>query len=98
MNVDAKDMVHVKGEDKGSVVLFALSTCGWCRKTKNLLGDLGVEYYYVDVDLLKGEKKEKVMEEVEHWNPRGSFPTLVIKDETCVVGFDEGKIKEALSK
>ena len=29
---------HVAGRNKGKVMLYALSTCGWCAKTKELLG------------------------------------------------------------
>jgi glutaredoxin-like protein NrdH len=86
---------YVKGEDKGKIFLFALSTCGWCRKTKKLLNELGVEYYFVDVDLLKGEHRDETMKELEGYNPRCTFPTLVINDQ-CIVGFKEDKIKEAL--
>jgi|GEM_PF-3996188 len=43
---------QVGGEDRGDVLLYALSTCGWCRKTKALLKELGVQYRYVDVDLV----------------------------------------------
>lgn len=89
------DMKHVKGKDKGHIVMYALSTCGWCKKTKRLLEKLGVEYYYTDVDLLEGEDRAKTMEELERWNPRRSFPTLVIKNE-CIVGYQEDKIKEAI--
>ena len=32
---------HVKGENKGNIVLFALSTCGWCNKTRKLIEELG---------------------------------------------------------
>ena len=28
---------HVTGKNKGKVMLYALSTCGWCGKTKELL-------------------------------------------------------------
>jgi glutaredoxin len=48
----------------------------------------------VDVDLLDGGDKEKVKEEVSKWNSLTSFPTLVINDEECVVGYDEEEIKE----
>ncbi|MBU7024089.1 MAG: glutaredoxin family protein [Theionarchaea archaeon] len=89
-------MNHVEGKDKGHVVLYALSTCVWCRKTKNLLNDLHVEYYYVDADLLHGEEKEAMMEEMKQWNPKCSFPTLVINNKTCVVGYKEDEIKEIL--
>jgi len=88
-------MEHVKGNDKGSVKLYALSTCGWCEKDKNLLEDLGVDFSYVYVDLLEGKEREEVMKEVERWNPRRTFPTLVI-NKSCVVGFDERKIKKEL--
>ena len=33
-------MQHVEGQDKGKLVLFALSTCGWCKKTRELIEDL----------------------------------------------------------
>ena len=34
------EMQHVEGQDKGKLVLFALSTCGWCKKTRALIEDL----------------------------------------------------------
>lgn len=86
-------MNHVSGNSKGRIILYALSTCVWCRKTKQLLDQLGVEYHYVDVDLLDGEEKTKATEEVKNLNPRCSFPTLAI-NEDCIVGFDEQKIRE----
>jgi len=33
-------------------MLYALSTCVWCKKTKELLASLGVDHSYVFVDLL----------------------------------------------
>jgi glutaredoxin len=87
---------HVDGVNKGKILLYALSTCGWCEKTKNFLSKLGVEYDYVFVDDLEGEDRENAMEEVKKWNPHRSFPTLVINDEKCIVGFKENDIKKAL--
>lgn len=78
------------------VFLYALSTCGWCRKTKALLGELGAVYDFVDVDLLEGPDLERVREEVGRLNPRRSFPTLVIGDEV-VVGFDAERIRSLLA-
>jgi len=86
----------VQGKKKGDVLLYALSTCGWCRKTKNLLNDLGVEYKYIDVDLLDSKTKDEAMKEVTHWNPSCSFPTMVINNDKCIVGFKEEEIREAL--
>jgi glutaredoxin-related protein len=37
-----------------NIKLYALSTCIWCRKTKEFLDKSGVEYEYVYVDELEG--------------------------------------------
>ncbi|BDZ67521.1 glutaredoxin family protein [Methanobacterium ferruginis] len=90
-------MEHVEGQNKGKVVLFALSTCGWCKKTRMLLEDLDVAYDYVYVDLLKGEERQEIIEQVKKWNPQLSFPTLVLNDEDSIVGFNEDKVRESLA-
>jgi glutaredoxin len=87
---------HEDGEDKGKIMLYALSTCGWCRKTKELLEELDVSYDYIFVDLLDDSEKDDVMNEVKKWNPRCSFPTLVLNDKIVITGFREDEIKEAL--
>jgi glutaredoxin len=89
------EMTHINGTDKGSIRLFALSTCIWCKKTKQLLDKLHVAYDFVYVDLLEGEKKDEVIQEIGKWNPRRSFPTVVINGQ-CIVGFKEDDIREKL--
>lgn len=91
-----KYMKQVTGKKKGDVLLYALSTCGWCRKTKDLLGDLGVEYRYIDVDLLDSEAKSEAIKEITKLNPRCSFPTLVINNDRCIMGYQADKTREAL--
>ena len=88
---------HVHGKDVGRVTLYALSTCIWCRKTRQLLDQLGVAYDYEYVDLLPGSERTAVMDAVRRWNPGGSFPTLVINNR-AVVGFRENEIREALTR
>lgn len=90
------EWTRVDGTDRGSIRLYALSTCGWCAKTKQLLKDLGVAFQYVYVDLLPPGELQQVLTEVERYNPQGSFPTIVIDDSTTIVGFQEGKIREAV--
>jgi glutaredoxin len=89
-------LTHVPGKNAGRLVLYALSTCPWCKKTKKLLDDMGVEYDYADIDLLTAGEKDKAINVIKKWNPRSSFPTLVINDSLCIVGFEEDKIREAL--
>ena len=85
---------HVSGKNKGTVMLYALSTCGWCKLTKDLLREMGVEFDYAYVDLLEGKDQDEAMNTVERFNPSGSFPTLVINDKKCIVGFREQEIRE----
>jgi len=79
-------------------MLYALSTCGWCQKTKKLLDDLGVEYDYEYVDQLQGDEGEKAIKEVSSWNPSCNFPTMVIDNKKCIVGYKEDEIREAIQK
>ena len=87
---------HVDGKDKGKVMLYALSTCGWCARTKDLLRQMGVAFDYTFVDLLDGKDQDDAMTLVEKFNPSGSFPTLVINNKKTIVGFREQEIREAL--
>jgi len=87
----------VGGENRGDVLLFTLSTCIWCRKTKSFLDSLGVEYGYIDVDLVDGDEGEMVMLEMHKYNPKTSFPTIVVnKGEKVILGFEEDQIRESL--
>ncbi len=86
---------HVAGKDKGKISLFALSTCIWCKKTRELLLSMGVAFDYIYVDLLKGEERAEAVAAVKKYNPSLSFPTLVI-GEKSIVGLKEKEIKEAL--
>lgn len=87
---------HVDGKNKGTVMLYALSTCGWCQMTRELLKNLGVEYSYVYVDLLAGEERQRVVAEMQKFNRKNSFPTLVINNSKVIIGFRDDEIAEAL--
>lgn len=91
------EITKVEGQNKGKVMLYALSTCVWCKKTKTLLNSLGVAYSYIDVDLLSKADKDKVVEEVKKHNPVCTFPTIVIDDEKCIRGYLEAEIRQALT-
>ena len=91
-------VVHIPGKKSRHIMLYALSTCGWCQKTKKLLDDLGVEHDYEYVDLLQGDERERAIKEVSSWNPSGNFPTMVIDNKKCIVGYREDEIREALQK
>jgi glutaredoxin-like protein NrdH len=77
-------------------VFYGLSTCVWCKRTRKFLEDQGIAFDYIYVDLLWGQEREEAKAQVRHWNPRVSFPTIVVDDSRCVIGYKPGKIKEAL--
>ena len=77
------------------VKIFSLSTCSHCKSTKKFLSDCAVMYEFLDVDLLEGEERKAILEDVKKFNPKCSFPTIIIGDKV-VVGFKENEIKEAL--
>ena len=57
-----------------------------------------MEYHYVDVDLSQGEDRKSLVEELEKWNPRRSFPTVVIDKDRAVIGYDENKLRQELGE
>lgn len=77
------------------VKVYALSTCPYCRRTKQFLKDNGVECDIVDVDLLEGKEQDDVLEEIERMTGRQSFPVVLIGHEV-IVGHDEEKLTKAL--
>jgi glutaredoxin-like protein NrdH len=78
-----------------TVKLYSLSTCSHCKSTKKFLSDCTVMYDFVDVDLLEGEERKAILEDVKKINPKCSFPTIIIGDKV-IVGFKENEIREAL--
>ncbi|NOY68738.1 MAG: glutaredoxin family protein [Deltaproteobacteria bacterium] len=81
--------------EKTDIQVYSLSTCGHCRMTKKFISDCGVQYVFTDVDMLDGEERKAVLDDVRKINPKCSFPTIKIGDKV-IVGFKEDEIKEAL--
>jgi glutaredoxin-like protein NrdH len=79
-----------------SVAFYGLSTCVWCKKTREFLESEGVAFDFTYVDLLTGDERSRAIDEVTKVNPRTNFPTVVVDGEQVVVGYDPDKLKEAL--
>jgi len=77
-------------------VFYGLSTCIWCRRTRQFLEDQEVEFDFVYVDLLKGQERAEAIEQIRFWNSAVSFPTIVVDDSQCMVGYKPEKIQEVL--
>lgn len=79
-----------------TVKIYSLSTCDNCRDTMNFIAQNGIEFTFVDVDLLEKPERKKELSELKKINPKCTFPTTVIGEKT-VIGYDEGMLKEALN-
>ena len=83
-------------QNKHKVVLYALSTCVWCKMTKQFLKDNGIEYDYIDVDLCQEEDKQKIREHIQSKGGPLSFPTTIVDDNVVITGFRKDLLKEVL--
>lgn len=82
--------------DRHHVLFYGLSTCIWCKRTRQFLESNNVAFEAVYVDLLQGQEREMVVEQVRRWNPSVSFPTLVIDGRRAIIGYRPEEIQEAL--
>lgn len=92
------DIVKVPGKNnKHKVLMYALSTCAWCKKTKQFLKDNGVEFEYVDVDLCDRADRKKVHDDIESRGGDLAYPTLIVDNKTLIIGLHEDTIRKALN-
>lgn len=89
---------QVEGKDKGDIKIFALSTCIWCQKTKELLDTSKVAYRYVDVDHLDEASQEQCLQEMAKYAREASFPMVVVDEKKVILGFKKQEIRDALEK
>lgn len=89
MNLKELAYVEKKGSiDAHDVVIYALSTCGFCKKAMSFLDDKGYSYKYIHVDQLPLETKNEIKKILkEKFNENVAFPFAVIDDASHLVGF-----------
>ena len=64
--------------------------------TKQYLTDSGVEFEFVDVDLLDDNDKTRVHTTIISKGGVLSYPTVIVDDKTVITGFRKDLLKEAL--
>lgn len=79
-----------------TIKIYTLSTCSHCKAAKKFLSENNVSYDFTDVDLLEGDEKALVLEEIKKHNPRLTFPTIIINGRMVIIGFQDREIREAL--
>lgn len=79
-----------------TVVVYALSTCVWCKMTKQFLKDNEIEFEYIDVDLCEPEEKEQIRQQILNKGGSLNYPTTIVDDNKVITGFRKDLLKEAL--
>ncbi|HCO48692.1 MAG TPA: glutaredoxin [Spirochaetaceae bacterium] len=89
MNLKELAYVEKKGSiDTHDIVVYALSTCGFCKRALSFLDEKGFSYKYIHVDQLPLETKNEIKKILkERFNENVAFPFAVIDDESHLVGF-----------
>jgi len=98
MVISKLETVKVPGADKKhKVLLYALSTCAWCKLAKKYLSENKVEYEYIDVDLCSEKDRETIRNDIIKRGSEPSYPTVIIDNKLVITGFRKDKLREALS-
>jgi len=98
MVISKLETVKVPGaNNKHKVLLYALSTCAWCKLTKKYLNENEVEYEYIDVDLCSEKDHETIRNDIIKRGSEPSYPTIIIDNKLVITGFRKDKLREALS-
>ena len=91
------DISKVSGKNnKHKVMMYTLSTCVWCKMTKQYLKDNSIEFEYVNVDLSSEEDKAKIRNDIVRKGGPLSYPTTIVDDKVVITGFRKDLLKEAL--
>jgi glutaredoxin-like protein NrdH len=91
--------VKIDGERKEpKLFLYTLSTCGWCKKTKELLKENGMAYEYVDVDKVTKDEQKEVIADLKERDVPLAFPVIIVDDGQVISGFKKQAIEEAIAR
>lgn len=89
MNFDDLPFIEKDGAKKHkSIVVYSLSTCGFCKKAMAFLEEQGFTYTYIHVDQIPLATKNEIKQILkERFKDNVAFPFAVIDDREHLVGF-----------
>lgn len=92
------DIIFTKEEgtcNKGEIVIYALSTCAFCKKALKFLRENSICFSYVYIDEFDFDKKSKIKGELkEKYKKDIGFPFLILDGTKVIVGFTEDEYKK----
>lgn len=89
--IDSVKYKEIEGErNDHDAIVFALSTCAFCRRAIEFLKTRGVTFRYTYLDQIDVETKRSVKRELaEQFDNIVVFPILVVDDQKAYSGFTE---------
>lgn len=79
------------------VSMYTLSTCPWCRKTKQFFKDRQIPFDFVDYDLADIDEQDRIVADMRKHTSNISFPYVVIGDKV-IQGYDPDKYEQLLKE
>lgn len=79
-----------------NVTIYALSTCPWCRKTREFFSERGVPFECIDYDLADRQTQEAILREMDSFGV-SNFPCVRIGD-AVIEGYNPIRFTEALKR
>ena len=82
---------EVDGEkQEKQITVYALSTCGFCKRGIAFLRENSLKFKYIYLDKLGYERKTELKRSLkETFGKRAVFPYTVIDDEKVLLGFSK---------
>ncbi len=98
MNLQNLPVVTKQGtRNDHSIMVYALSTCGFCKRALAFLDTNNFSYRYLYVDLIPVDVKNTIKQELkERFKENVAFPFAVIDDKKYLVGFIEADWRATL--
>ena len=98
--IEGVEFINENGtKNAHDVTVYALSTCGFCKRAIAYLKSNSVKFQYVYVDLLNFDIKQNLKNVLaEKYRERVVFPFLVVDDSRCSAGFIEEEWNRLLSE
>lgn len=96
--IDSLDYTVVEGENAThAITVYALSTCGFCKRALQFLDTHKIPYRYIYMDKISMEKKNEVKGTLKAQHKVDvAFPFTVIDEKQVLVGFIEPDWKKTL--
>ena len=77
--------------------LYALSTCGFCKRAIEFLKARKIQFQYIYLDKIDVDKKREIKADLKQkYKNLPVFPVLTVRDEQAVSGFREEEYRKVL--